>query len=218
MLAANSFLSRSDGAYASNVTTDDLEMVDLDRRAVELSAHIVAQATPADLGRATPCAAWSLRDLLDHMITQHYGFAAASAGQGRDPQLWQVVHPDDPIAAYAAAAEQVTAAFARPEALERPFDLPEISTTVAIPAAQAVSFHFVDYVVHSWDVARSIDVPFDPAPDLTAAALVVARRVPDGENRLAERSAFRPSVPSPADGTVLDQVLAALGRSPAWRA
>jgi uncharacterized protein (TIGR03086 family) len=211
------FPSRDLGAYAPNVTNDGLDIVGLDRRAVELSAQIVAQAGPADLGRPTPCAAWTLRDLLDHMITQHYGFAAASSGRGGDRQLWQVVHPDTPIAAYAAAADQVITAFAQADTLQRSFDLPEISTTVAFPAAQAISFHFVDYVVHGWDVARALDVPFEVSDDLAEAALVVAGRVPDGENRLIEGAAFRPGVPAPADGTVLDQVLAVLGRSPAWR-
>jgi uncharacterized protein (TIGR03086 family) len=207
---------RRPSAYAPNVT-NGADMVDLDRRAVELSAAIVARAEPADLGRPTPCGAWTLRDLLDHMITQHYGFAAASAGLGSDLQRWQVVRRGDPIADYAAAARHVTAAFAQAGTLERSFDLPEISVTAAFPAAQAISFHFVDYVVHGWDVARSLDVPFELSTDLAEAALVVARRVPDGENRLAENAAFRPSVPSPLGGTALDQVLAALGRSPAWR-
>ena len=197
--------------------TNGPDVVDLDRRAVELSAVIVARAEAADLGRPTPCGAWTLRELLDHMITQHYGFAAASSGRGGDPQVWQAVHPDNPIADYDAAARHVIAAFARPATLERSFELPEISRTAAFPAAQAISFHFVDYVVHGWDVARSLDVPFELSPDLAEAALVVARRVPDGENRLAGNAAFRPSVASPPGGTALDQVLAALGRSPAWR-
>jgi uncharacterized protein (TIGR03086 family) len=193
-------------------------IIDLDRRAVELSAAIVAQAKPEDLGRPTPCGAWTLRELLDHMITQHYGFAAASQGRGGDPQVWQVVHPEDPIGDYKAAAQHVTDAFAQPGTLEGAFELPEISPATAFPAAQAVSFHFVDYVVHGWDVARSLDVPFEPSEDLAQAALVVALRVPDGENRLAEKAAFRPSLPSRPDGTALDQVLTALGRSPAWPA
>ena len=151
------------------------------------------------------------------MITQHYGFAAASLGRGGDPQVWQVVHPDDPIADYAVAARHVAAAFAGAGTLARAFELPEISPSAAFPAAQAVSFHFVDYVVHGWDVARTLDVPFEPSEDLAQAALVVARRVPDGENRLGEKAAFRPSLASPPGGTALDQVLAALGRSPAWR-
>jgi uncharacterized protein (TIGR03086 family) len=193
-------------------------VIDLDRRAVELSAAIVAQAEPEDLARPTPCGAWTLRELLDHMITQHHGFAAASQGRGGDPQVWQVVHPDDPIADYEAAARLVTDTFAQPGTLERAFELPEISPAAAFPAAQAVSFHFVDYVVHGWDVARSLDVPFEPSEDLAQAALVVARRVPDRENRLAEKAAFRPSLPSPPGGSSLDQVLTALGRSPAWPA
>jgi uncharacterized protein (TIGR03086 family) len=197
--------------------TNAPDIIDQDRRAVELSAAIVARAKPADLGRPTPCGAWTLRELLDHMITQHYGFAAARAGEGSDPQHWQVVHPEDPIADYAAAARHVTDAFAQAGTLERAFELPEISSAAAFPAAQAVSFHFVDYVVHGWDVARSLDVPFELSPDLAEAALVVARRVPDGANRLGEKAAFRPSLASPPDGAALDQVLAALGRSPAWR-
>ena len=199
------------------MTNNGLDIVDLDRRAVELSAQMVAQAAPTDLGRPTPCAAWTLRELLDHMITQHYGFAAASSGSGGDPAVWQVVHPADSIGDYPAAAGHVIAAFARPEILQRSFELPEISPALRFPAAQAISFHFVDYIVHSWDVARSLDVPFELSPELAQAALVIARRVPDGENRLAEGAAFRPGIPSPSDATALDQVLAALGRSPAWR-
>jgi gas vesicle protein len=41
----------------------------------------VTQLTPADLTRPTPCAGWTLHGLLAHMTTQHYGFAAAAAGQ-----------------------------------------------------------------------------------------------------------------------------------------
>jgi uncharacterized protein (TIGR03086 family) len=206
------------GAYAPSVTNDGQEMLDLDRRAVELSARIVAQAEPADLGRATPCAAWNLHELLDHMITQHFGFAAASAGLGSDPRLWQVVDRSDPIADYAVAARHVIAAFARPQALKQPFDLPEISTVVQFPAAQAMSFHFVDYVAHGWDVARTLGVLFEPDDDLVQVALAVARKVPDGENRLVAGAAFGPGQALPAGGTSLEQVLAALGRSPDWPA
>jgi hypothetical protein len=50
------------------------------------------------------------------------------------------------------------------------------------------------------------------------AALAIAQNVPGGENRLAEGAAFKPGRPTLAGGTDLDQVLAALGRSPAWPA
>jgi hypothetical protein len=48
----------------------------------------------------------------------------------------------------------VIVAFAQPGVLERGFALPEIMPGVEFPGAQAVSFHFIDYVVHGWDVAQ----------------------------------------------------------------
>jgi len=56
-------------------------------------------------------------------------------------------------------AEAVLAAFAADGVLKRRFALPEISTAFDFPAAQAISFHFIDYVVHGWDVARFGQLP-----------------------------------------------------------
>jgi uncharacterized protein (TIGR03086 family) len=198
------------------VARNDLEVVALDRRAVELSVRIVSQAKSADLSRATPCAGWTLRDLLEHMIAQHYGFAAASAGRGADPGSWPQDRHDDPVAAYAIAAEYLLAAFAEPGTLQRSFVLPEISPTLRFPAARAISFHFVDYVAHGWDVARSLGLPFGLDDDLARAALQVATRVPDGPERLSPGAAFAPGVPAPPGATTVDQIVAALGRSAAW--
>jgi uncharacterized protein (TIGR03086 family) len=191
---------------------------ELDRRAVRASVAVVARACAGDLGRATPCAGWMLGDLLAHMTAQHDGFAAAAAGQGADLGVWQV-RPlgEDPVADYAAAAERVIAAFAEPGVLDRRFILPEIAPSFRFPAAQAISFHFVDYVVHGWDVARSLGVGYWLDDDLAEAALAVARAVPDGPERLKPGAAFRPGLDTPADAAGLDQVLSLLGRSPAWQ-
>jgi uncharacterized protein (TIGR03086 family) len=83
------------------------------------------------------------------------------------------------------------------------------------PAAQAISFHFVDYVVHSWDVAKAVNVPAIVNPGILPAALAVARAVPGGKARLIPGAAFAPAVPWPG-GSVLDQIVALLGRSPDW--
>jgi uncharacterized protein (TIGR03086 family) len=189
----------------------------LNRRAVRASIDVVSRVTAKDLRRATPCAAWTLGDLLAHMTAQHYGFAAAARGEGANLAAWEI-RPlgDDPVAAYVAAAEHVLDAFAGDGVLEREFALPEISPTLTFPAAQAISFHFVDYVVHSWDVARSLGGSVDFAPDLLDAALQVALAVPDGERRLQPGAAFRPGLTAPEDGSQLDRTLAVLGRSPAW--
>src|SRR5258708_11385692 len=102
-------------------------VVALDAQAVRASLDLVTQATARDLTRPTPCADWTLHGLLRHMIAQHYGFAAASAGDG-DLARWQL-RPlrADPVAAYPAAAERVLDALAADGALDREFPLPPIT-------------------------------------------------------------------------------------------
>ncbi|MEU5591495.1 TIGR03086 family metal-binding protein [Streptomyces sp. NPDC020298] len=189
----------------------------LDAQAVRDSAALVRQVTPDDLLRPTPCAAWTLGDLLAHMTGQHRGFAAAALGHGEDLAHWRVRLPaEDAAAEYGEAAEEVIAAFAIVADPDRPFVLPELSAGRTFPAAQAIGFHLIDYVVHGWDVARSLGVAYDPGPELLSAALPLARAVPDGDFRLAPDSAFRPALP-PGDGaSTLEGILTALGRSPGW--
>jgi uncharacterized protein (TIGR03086 family) len=197
-------------------TTTPTSIVDLDARAVRASVDLVAQATAADLDRPTPCDGWTLRDLLAHMTVQHDGFAAASRGDG-NPERWQARPPGgDPVAAYRVAAGGVLAAFAADGVLGREFPLPEIRDGGLFPAGQAISFHFVDYVTHSWDVARTLDLPVAFEPAVLEAALAVAQAVPDGEARLAPGAAFAPAI-AWSGPEKLGQLVALLGRSPAWQ-
>jgi uncharacterized protein (TIGR03086 family) len=184
---------------------------ELDALAVRASVTVVSQARAADLGRATPCSEWDLGALLKHMITQHRGFAAAARGRGADPAVWRPRPLDaDFVREYAAAADDVLDAFAKADG---PFSLPELSTDREFPGRQAMSFHFIDYVAHGWDVAQSLDVTFALPEDVLTAALPIARAVPDGEPRLAPGAAFAPSLPVGPDADPLTQVMALLGRN-----
>jgi uncharacterized protein (TIGR03086 family) len=186
----------------------------LDARAVQASVALVSKVSADDLARPTPCSAWTVADLLAHMTVQHDGFAAAANGV-TDLSVW-AVRPlgDDPVAAYRAAAERVVAAFAADGVLTRHFTLPEISTELTFEAPRAIGFHFIDYLVHGWDVARAIGVAYTPEPDLVAAALPIAEAVPDGDYRRQPGSAFAPGLATLAGASEWDQVLAMLGRSP----
>jgi len=190
---------------------------DLDARAVRASVDVVDKITAVDLTRPTPCSQWTLGALLAHMTVQHKGFAAASAGGGADLAVWKPGAPSpDPVADYAMAAELVIAAFAEPGVMERGFAIPEIAPGMEFPAPQAISFHFIDYVVHGWDVARSLGQAYELDPDLIEAALPVAEAVPEGERRLRPGAAFRPGLPAPDGAGPMDQILAMLGRDPGW--
>jgi uncharacterized protein (TIGR03086 family) len=193
-----------------------INIVELDAQAVRASVELVARAQPADMARPTPCADWTLHGLICHMAAEHYRFAAAAAGDSDPARRRTVRVGSDLVSAYRTSAETVLGEFSAAGVLDRQFSLPGLSVGPVVPAQQAISFHFVDYVVHSWDVARTLDVDLRFTPDLLEAALRVAVAVPDGETRLAPGSAFAPAVPW-RGRSQLDQIVAILGRSPDWK-
>lgn len=191
------------------------------RTAVLATVDVVSGVTNADLGRPTPCAEWDLGALLAHMTIQHRGFAAAAQGHGADPTVWDVATVTDavrtdPTGTYAAAAHEVIAAFAADGVLDASFDMPEFGPGVSVPGAQAIQFHFVDYVVHGWDVARALGVPFELPGDVVRAAAPIVFAVPDGDIRTAPNAPFAPALPAADHSGDLDRMLRHLGRSPQW--
>jgi uncharacterized protein (TIGR03086 family) len=194
-------------------------VTDLDARAVRASVDLVNRVTPADLTRPTPCGPWNLGNLLAHMIAQHHGFAASARGGAADLADWRPGPPPaDPAKAYAAAADEVLAAFAEEGVLDRPFALPEILPNVTFPGRQAVGFHLVDYTVHGWDVARSLGVDLTLDPAVLEASRRVAAVVPGGDYRTQPKAAFAPARTAPPGAGALDEIVAMLGRSPTWPA
>lgn len=186
------------------------------RIAVLASIDVVNRVTAADLDRPTPCSGWTLGDLLSHMTVQHRGFAASARGGGHDITLWHPEPADDPVVEYGAAAADVLDAFAPDEVLEATCALPEFGADVTVPGRAAVSFHFIDYVVHGWDVARTIGVAFELPIDVLEAALPVAMNVPAGDYRSSPGAAFGPALEPPAAPDLLATILAHLGRNPEW--
>jgi uncharacterized protein (TIGR03086 family) len=191
------------------------------RTAVLASVDIVDKIRPEDLQRPTPCDGWNLTQLLAHMTVQHHGFAAAARGDGANLARWDAASvadavASDPAATYAAAAADVLEAFANDGVLEASFALPEFGPGAAFPGEQAIGFHFVDYVVHGWDVARSLDVPFTLPDDVISAVLPLVFAVPDGDFRTAPESPFARAISADGDVSDLDRALLHLGRSPAW--
>jgi uncharacterized protein (TIGR03086 family) len=200
----------------------NLDLRPLDRIAVLTSVDVVSAVTIEDLSRVTPCADWSLADLLTHMTVQHRGFAAAARGHGADPAIWQPATVADAVAvdpagSYAAAAAEVIDAFAGADELDAAFALPEFGPDATFPGSLAIGFHFVDYVVHGWDVARTMGHPFELPADVVAAVLPIALAVPDAEFRTADSALFGPAIQSRDQANDLDRILAYLGRSPQWK-
>lgn len=190
------------------------------REAVLESVHVVLKVTPGDLERATPCGAWTLNQLLRHMIVQHRGFAAAARGEITTLADWDPSTINgDLVLGYLESSAEVIRAFADESIETRRMLLPEISATVPLSSRRAMGFHLVDYVVHAWDVARAIGIDYVPTAAVAEAALQVALSVPNGPERTEPGSAFAPAIEaaSAIEESPIDRIVTLLGRSPTWR-
>lgn len=192
----------------------------LHRTAVIASTDLVDSVRSSDLDATTPCADWKLLDLLAHMTIQHRGFTSAAQGFGADATVWDAESvreavAADPGAVYADAAKEVLAAFADDAVLDAPFALPDFGPGASFPGAVAIGFHFVDYVVHGWDVAKTLGVPFGLADEVIDAALPLALLAPEGEARDVPGAPFAHAINGPSQSS-LDKILRYLGRDPSW--
>jgi uncharacterized protein (TIGR03086 family) len=185
-----------------------------------VTARIVPAVTARHWDDPTPCGQWRVADLLAHIIGQYHGFALAASGEPTTVAAFapRPVTAAELVAGYSAAAELVTRAFDQDGVLERRFHLPEIRDGGSFPAGAAIGFHLVDEVVHAWDLASSIGVPFEFDDEVLRAALAIARQVPNDPASRGEGAAFAPGSHAGPDRPVLDRIVALLGRDPDWTA
>ncbi len=197
----------------------------LHRAAVAGLRPVLARITPADLPNPTPCAGWDLRALLEHVVGQDRGFAAAvrAAVDGGDVTASDFAPRPlgpSPAADVTADLDAVVAAFAAAAGVERPVLLAEFDVRLPLPVVAGM--HLVDTLVHGWDVAAALDAraAYEAAldPDVVAAALAMAAQVPDDETRTAPGAPFGHPVAAPADASAWTRTLCLLGRDPAWTA
>ncbi|WP_406205744.1 TIGR03086 family metal-binding protein [Kitasatospora sp. NBC_01560] len=193
-----------------------MDIHDLHRRALVLATGAVAAVDPDRLDLPTPCDGWTLRRLLEHMVGQNHGFADAARGDGDDLARW-ADRPlgDRPADTWRASADEVAAAFAAagPGAVLR---IPEIRPGTDFPVDRAVSFHFLDLLVHAWDVATTVGHPVEVDEDLAVALLDIAGLVPADPAYRATAGQFGAVVETGPGASAFDRALALLGRDPAW--
>ncbi|MFK4086889.1 TIGR03086 family metal-binding protein [Kribbella sp. NPDC020789] len=191
-----------------------MDVRDLDRRAGAVLGEIVMQVRPEHLTLPTPCPDWTVRGLLRHIVSENEGFAAAAINGSAPVQTWTGGRlGDNPAGAYRRSNVAVADAFADGGALDR---LMEVREYGSFPRRIALTFHHLDCVVHAWDLARSIDIPYSPPADLVEAALDLARRIPDTDSARGPGAAFERSFKVSGTASQFEQLLGLLGRNPEW--
>jgi uncharacterized protein (TIGR03086 family) len=185
----------------------DEELLALHRIAMKRAADLVALIRADQWSWPTPCGHWTLRELVDHMIADNVRFGGPAAGREFDGTD------------FADSAQFVMAAYAAPGVLDRELVLPHVRAGSTFKGRLALGFHYLDYMVHGWDVAVAIGQPFAPSPrEVEVVDLIARRDVPDGQRRHNPIGGFQPPLPVASDASPWDRVLAYLGRDPRWPA
>jgi uncharacterized protein (TIGR03086 family) len=171
------------------------------RRAQEVFADVLARVTDDQLGAASPCAGWTAKDVVDHVIG---GNQLVRQRGGLEP----IALPDQRVAALAASAEGAHEVFAAPDGLTRTFELP----IGAVPGTVFIGLRTIDQIVHAWDLATATGQPTDLDRELAAFCLETAKALMAPGLR-GEGRPFAAEQPCPPGATPADELAAYLGRS-----
>ena len=184
-----------------------MDPVEMYQQATDGAAALIADTTPDELTRPSPCEGWNVRTLINHMIGVNQRFAVAVSGQGSPPAADADLVGSDAGASYRASAAAALAAYRTPGAMERVVLL----AAGEMPGQVACAVHFNDQLQHVWDLCQALGRPYPLGPELATAALEMSRqRV--GPERRGPGKAFGPEVACAPDAPVQDRLAAFLGR------
>jgi len=171
--------------------------------------RLVAGTPLSSLEDPTPCTAWTVRLLLNHVITGTQWFTSLFEGQpAPDRTVDQVL--DDPIAAFRLRADEFRAAMAAPGALEGSYHHP----IGDLPGSRFVRMRMNEYVVHGWDLAQATGQSPEFADRIVLDCLAMYSEMLEGRPR-EPGGAYGTVVATAPDASPLDRLVAFFGRTPA---
>jgi uncharacterized protein (TIGR03086 family) len=184
--------------------------VDMMQRVVDQTTNIVDNVKTDQLGNATPCADWNVRDVLNHIVGGSTMFAvSAEEGAVPDEMVGQLMGGDclgdDYKAAWAESSARAMAAF----------DGADMSKVVKLPFGEmplgvALNIAIFDVTTHALDLAQATEQQFGDT-ELLDDALAIANQMITPE--LRQPGVFGPEQPCPDDATAAQRLLAFTGRT-----
>jgi len=163
---------------------------------------------PGDWSRPTPCEAWDVRALVNHVTGANRRYTmlldGATAAQV-DATRTEDHLGGDPVASFVTTASELLAAFGEESAFSRVAHHPIGDRT----GGQLLRMRVLDVAVHAWDLARAVDADEDLDPDLVELALTCM----DGVEASRQRGSFAAPIATPAPArSRQDHLLHLLGR------
>jgi uncharacterized protein (TIGR03086 family) len=163
---------------------------------------VVAGITPDQLDRPTPCATFTVRGVLEHMVGGATAFTAAFRGQpAPEADL------SDPLGSFGPVIGELLDTIREPGNLEKTIQAPFGEVT----GDAFARFLVLDGLVHGWDMARATGQAYDPPDELVAEADAFARQTLDP---LRDGDTFAEAVEPPAGASPIERLAAYTGRRP----
>jgi uncharacterized protein (TIGR03086 family) len=185
--------------------------------AAQRMADLVRGVPDQMLDAPTPCPAYNLGDLLDHVggaalaftgaARKETGDATSQGPSGDASRLgddWQERIPRDVAA--------LSDAWRDPEA----WDGMTKAGGVDLPGGVAGLVALDELVIHGWDIARASGQRYEPDPESLEAVHGFVSQFSEPGQEAARAGLFGPVVDVPDDAPMLDRVIGLTGRDPDW--
>jgi uncharacterized protein (TIGR03086 family) len=192
-------------------------------RACASTRNVLAAVREEQLAAPTPCADWTVHDLIVHLVDgTNFWADLAESGEMPDYRSWPDYSGTDFAADFEGHAARAVAGFAAPGMMDKPMVLP----TGPAPGSLAVQVATGEIFVHGWDLATALRGTDVDEPGRRAAAamddgVAVALLLSDWlvlcvQVRGADPAVFAPEIGTPDDAPAADRLAAFLGRDLAW--
>jgi uncharacterized protein (TIGR03086 family) len=183
------------------VATEALE------QAIATTRAVLSGVSKQQLGGETPCAAWKVSDLINHIVGGQYFFESGAKGQppaGGETDF----SATDFVSAFDEGAQRCVAAFNEDGVMDKMLTLP----FGQMPGSAFVGLAATDTFAHGWDLAKATGQSTDLAPELAAQLLQGAKQSISPAFRSEDGAVFGPEQTAPAGACAADQLAAFLGR------
>jgi uncharacterized protein (TIGR03086 family) len=179
---------------------EPMEVLDQLDQLGPLLVAVVGGIRADQLDNSTPCAKFTVGDVLEHMIGGATLFAAAFRGvESHQPDTTDV------LAGFGPALTGLADAMHGPGALDRNIRAP----FGEVPGATFARFVVLDGLVHGWDLATATGQPYEPPGDLVAEVEAFARQALEPQR---DGETFAVAVEPPPSATSIQRLAAFTGR------
>jgi uncharacterized protein (TIGR03086 family) len=164
----------------------------------------LAQVDDSNLGASTPCSAWTVEQLVAHVVSSNLWVGQLLAlGDYAKIHLPERVLAPDPLAAWETSQDLLDRGFRDGAKLVR-------HPSGEIPARQLLFFRCSDTLVHTWDLARAIGADETLDPVAVDVCLDIIEPV---ALALTGNEMYGSPLIAPANSDAQTQLLAMLGRA-----